>query len=715
MRVGLRAAQAIPYGKGTMTKSAIRSLFTVFAGALVGSLVAQQAVAQTQFTTGAIEVRQFLPRSATDVYAAGHGAGLHRSTDGGATWSRIALPGNVRYLTSIAGNTTGYFLVGAMEGLLRTTDGTTFTQVIFEPVAAVAVAPSPSGFALAAVKGLGIVRSTDSGASWGVANNTGFDSLDITSVAFDPNNPNIAYAGAKPSNSGVGGGVFRSTDGGQTWVAQNAGLAASDKQVTSVVVDGSGNAYAGVLRACDPVYAVGFTCDGAGDVWRSAGGTGTWTASGDLFGTVSLHRDTNSPATIWVGSRGLGLLSGSGSNFTYAFNNQAGPGLLNTGVNAVAALPGSQTVLKALKGAGVWQSTANASPRSWVRVSFPGADRVLSAANVGANPVPTSMLAGLHAGGVWRTTNGGASWTPPTENPGVQNDFSFFPGFEIHFLSIWELASSATNANLTYAAAGGVGMFYMNDSTGLFRWNGSAWQGVGSNNNINGDRTVAPWNGAIEAGTLQIPSEPIYGVSLNRANDNLAYASFLNFSPGVRYRNNSGVWANSTLSGVITPQTRTIAHSSNAARMLALVFDDKPALSTDSGVSFNRVTVSQFGFERLRFFAASENPANGSFWAAATNKGIFRSADQGATWTRANTAGVFVRQAVSAIGYRADGKLFAADFEGNRYCSADTGVTWVALGQLRAGVNAIRTIGATGNNLYYLTDGAGFFREDGTC
>lgn len=691
-----------------MTKFAKRFAFAVLstASALLG-LQPLQAIAQTQFTTGGAEVRQFLPRTSSDVYAAAYGAGLHRSTDGGASWARIGLPGNVRYLTSIAGNTTGYFIIGAMEGLVRTADGSTFTQVIFEPVSAVAVAPSPSAVSLAAVKGVGIVRSTDSGASYTLANNTGFDDLDITALAFDPTNASIAYAAARPDNAGGRGGVFRSTDGGANWATDNGAFPAGNLYVTSLAVDGAGQAYAGVLRSCDPVYVPGtYSCDGTGDVYFRSGG-GTWSPSGDLFGVVSLHRDTNAPTTIWAGSRGLGLLSGSGTNFNYAFDNVGAHSLFYTGVNAVATLPGTATVLKALKGAGVWRSTAAATPRTWTRVSFPGADRVLSASNVGT--AANAMLAGLQAGGVWRTTDGGTSWSPPTETPNVQNDFAFFGGFVNHFVSIWELAASATNPNLAYAAAGGVGMFYLNDATGLFRYNGTAWQGVGSND-IN-NRTAAPWFGVIEPGSLQIPSEPIYGVSLNRADDNVAYASFLNFSPGVR-RRVSGSWLNSAVNGVITPQTRGLALSSNSARMLALVFDDKPALSTDSGATFSQVSVSQFGFERLRFFAAAENPTNGSFWVAATNKGIFRSADQAATWSRVNTAGVFARQAVAAVGYRSDGKAFAADFEGNRYCSADTGVTWVALGQLRAGVSAIRTIGAS---LYYLTDGAGFFREDGTC
>jgi hypothetical protein len=68
---------------------------------------------------------------------------------------------------------------------------------------------------------------------------------------------------------------------------------------------------------------------------------------------------------------------------------------------------------------------------------------------------------------------------------------------------------------------------------------------------------------------------------------------------------------------------------------------------------------------------------------------------------------------MTAVGFKSTGRAFVADFSGNRFCSADGGATWTSAGTaLRAGVNAIRVINGS---LFYLTDGAGFIREDGTC
>ena len=58
------------------------------------------------------------------------------------------------------------------------------------------------------------------------------------------------------------------------------------------------------------------------------------------------------------------------------------------------------------------------------------------------------------------------------------------------------------------------------------------------------------------------------------------------------------------------------------------------------------------------------------------------------------------------------GRAYAGDFDGNVYCSTNSGVTWVAKTTLNAGVNGIRVLGGT---LYYLTDGAGMVADSGTC
>ncbi len=612
---------------------------------------------------------------------------------------------NERYLTSIAGGCVGYILVGGDEGLFRSTTGTanTFTQILSEPIAAIAVAPNDATKVLAAVKGVGILRSTNSGTSFALADNAAFDSTDMTAVAFHPTNANVAYAASIPD-----GGAAAAECGDPSTVASpglRTRLRLTDRYVTSLAVDSAGTVYAGVLRTASERRRPGHATARA-TCTRAPSGRQRVDSLPDSSAWFPLHRDANTGTTIWAGCAGAGAPATEAARRSITPSPRtASPNLLYTGSTRSTSLPGGSTVaLKAIKGAGVWRSTAGPNPRTWTRVSFPGADRVLSASGVGG--APSSMLMGLHAGGVWRSNDGGANWSPPTVNAG-QADFAFgaFATGVNPFVSIWELSASPNNGNTIYAAAGGVGMFYTNDNPGLFRFNGTSWGGLGIN-----APTGAPWNGVNEAG-IALNIQQVYGVSLNRASDAIAYASYL--TPGGVFRRSGASWTQAIPPGA-TPQIRAVATSSNASKLLALPFDDKPAYTTDGGVNFIQVAVSQAGFERLRFFSASEHPQNAALWVGGTNKGVFYSIDFGNNWTRTVMGGVFVNHPIPAVAYHpTTGRIFAGDFEGNKYCSANGGANWTLLaGKLNAGITAIRAIG---NSLYYLTDGAGMHREDGSC
>jgi hypothetical protein len=248
-------------------------------------------------------------------------------------------------------------------------------------------------------------------------------------------------------------------------------------------------------------------------------------------------------------------------------------------------------------------------------------------------------------------------------------------------------------------------MFYGNDNPGLFRFNGTSWGGVGNN-----APTGAPWNGTNEAG-IALNIQQVYGVKLNIGNDAIAYTSYL--TPGGVFSRSGASWTQVVPPGV-TPQVRNVAMSASSTKYLAMPFDDKPAYTINLGTSFTQVAVSQTGFERIRFFSAAENPNNTAQWVGGTNKGVFYSSDFGATWTRVTMAGVFLQHPVPAVAFHPSSqRAFAGDFDGNRYCSANGGVTWVLLaGKLNSGITSIRNINGT---LYYTTDGAGLWREDSTC
>jgi photosystem II stability/assembly factor-like uncharacterized protein len=142
------------------------------------------------------------------------GGFIERTTDGGATWTRVPLPlGDARWLWAarFVSPTVG-FIGGSNAGLWRTLDGGASWQRIHLPlrratdnVQAIAAGPGATVFVAGDAD---LLRSADNGASWTrVIDASAFGSL--KGVAFEPG-----------SNLGVAvgaGGIWRTADGGLTW------------------------------------------------------------------------------------------------------------------------------------------------------------------------------------------------------------------------------------------------------------------------------------------------------------------------------------------------------------------------------------------------------------------------------------------------------------------------------------------------------------------
>ncbi|MFA5875054.1 MAG: hypothetical protein WC832_13930, partial [Anaerolineales bacterium] len=95
--------------------------------------------------------------------------------------------------------------------------------------------PSDANHILLATLGRGILVSTDGGQNWQESSN-GLGSLFVNTLAIDPNNPDLIYAGTD-------GGAYVSFDGGETWGRINDGLLGATV-VYSIVVDKDSNVYA---------------------------------------------------------------------------------------------------------------------------------------------------------------------------------------------------------------------------------------------------------------------------------------------------------------------------------------------------------------------------------------------------------------------------------------------------------------------------------------
>ncbi len=166
----------------------------------------------------------------------------------------------------------------------------------------VAVTGVPGGgstFYFGSVDG-GVWKTTDAGVTWTPI----FDSQPIASIGaleVAPSNPDVVYAGTGESDIrsalSSGDGVYKSSDGGQTW--RNVGLRDS-RQISRIVVD---------PRNADIVYvgALGHAY-GPNDtrgVYKSTDGGATWTHvldKGPNIGVSDLAIATASPNILFAGT-----------------------------------------------------------------------------------------------------------------------------------------------------------------------------------------------------------------------------------------------------------------------------------------------------------------------------------------------------------------------------------------------------------------------------
>jgi photosystem II stability/assembly factor-like uncharacterized protein len=168
---------------------------------------------------------------------------VYRSTDAGATWTRVDSGlglDNAVISTMIGTSVSGTLYVAtipgvpnATHGLFKTVNGgATWIELTNAPSAVAALAADPTNPSIIyAGTASGVFKSLDAGASF-ASNSTGLTSSSVTSFAINPLQPADLFVGT------TSGGVFESVDGGATWRSLNNGL--TDLNITTLAIDSNG-------------------------------------------------------------------------------------------------------------------------------------------------------------------------------------------------------------------------------------------------------------------------------------------------------------------------------------------------------------------------------------------------------------------------------------------------------------------------------------------
>jgi photosystem II stability/assembly factor-like uncharacterized protein len=168
---------------------------------------------------------------------------------------------------------------------------------------AVAVDPmTPQTVYAAPAAGTSILKSADDGATWAAASDDLDDDLGLACLAIDPNFPATIYAG--------GEGVLKSGDGGQSW----GPAALLPSPVTSLAVDPSNSAIVYAGTSPDPNNSR----SGQGGLFVSTDFGQTFhptSVTADAIGAVAA--DPSTPGTVYAaGVRALYKSADSGATWT---------------------------------------------------------------------------------------------------------------------------------------------------------------------------------------------------------------------------------------------------------------------------------------------------------------------------------------------------------------------------------------------------------------
>ena len=266
-------------------------------------------------------------------------------------------------------------------------------------ISALAFNPKDSKIVYAGAATGGVFKSTDRGVSWQPI----FDEqavLPIGDIAVDPNNPNNLYVGTGEANGGhnnfSGAGVFKSTDAGATW--KHLGLEATTT-IGRIVIDPA-NANRVYVAATGSYFGNG----AERGVYRSTNAGQSWERVlfvNDSTGAIDLVIDPKNPTTL----------------FAAMWQRVRRP-------NRAQLTGEASGIYRSTNGGTTWQRLGTAQ-------GLPGPSASIGRIGLaicGTKPENLYALYTINSnyGGLYRSQNGGTSWTKTDLNNSLDSGFAGF-------------------------------------------------------------------------------------------------------------------------------------------------------------------------------------------------------------------------------------------------------------------------------------------------
>ncbi len=505
----------------------------------------------------------------------------------------------------------------------------------------------------------GVWKSTDDGLSW----TSIFDSAGTQTVgalAVDPNNSVVLWAGTGENTSWwceeyFGIGLLRSSDGGATWEPRNGSGAATLEDLSefcAVSIDprnSSNLIVGGMTKNCQSgTYS-------SGGIYATADAGATW--SKRLSGYVtSVVRDPNNPDILWAGVYYGGVYKSADNGVSWA---QQTASSLPSGTNVagrveVAVAPSNGNYVYALfsynnafshKRSELWRTASGGS--AWTLMSYGTSacdgqcDYNMTLRVDRANP----LILWRGTIQIFKSTNGGGAWTNLTGDWGssqkVHQDTHFLlmnPADSNEFYvgcdgGVWKTTDGGTsfanlNANLNLTQFYAVDIHPANDDIII---------GGAQDNSSLARTTSDTWD------LQDVTGDGFVGL-INQSNPNIVYIASYPYGnyPSV-YRSSSGVLgpfsdyitgSGSGISGTsriewVTPYALDPNHSSTLFLGTYRMYK-----STNNGGAWSPVGPSDMtNGGTADIYTVNIGRTNGNYVYAGTSDSlVWQSADAGATW-----------------------------------------------------------------------------------
>jgi photosystem II stability/assembly factor-like uncharacterized protein len=535
--------------------------------------------------------------------------------------------------------------------------------------------------------------TSDGAAHWQAADE-GLDGLEVVSLAVDPRNPAVAYAGT------AGGGVFRTSDGGGRWTAASRGLGNGDVRALATDAVEPDRLYAGTggglylsrdgarhwqalsgLPAGAAVDSLQAAADaliaGAGGaVWRSLDRGVTWEAKSRGLGAELFQHPVQLAANPGFGAW---YAASTGGAWKSADRGETWTPLLAAGVTALAVtaagdlyVAAGEVLARSLDGG----FTFRVLPRF-------GLGRITTLASP---PGSGTVVAGTDDRGFFRSDDGAETWQDAST------------GLRASRITSLAVAAAGSGATRIYAALRAAAPEVERSDDGGLTW---------------ATQTLPPLPGG----------EPAGPVALLGAHPGIPDQLYTGLRGGIaRSPNGGAAWAPPPAGqpgACVEPRALAIAPSAPQVLYLAAARAgiDCPqgcagARSLDGGDSWT----CTLRLDAARAVAVDPTEPGTLYAAAGDRPGprLSKSLDFGATWTPAD--GGLLGAAVMAVAVQPESRqtLLALTAGGAVYRTADGAATWRLVGDLGAAVHAGATLVSDprgGATWYAALPGAGVLRS----